>query len=73
MNIAQSILSIEDRTPRERRLMAELRHIGPVDWAGDILVCRFIDGSALMVLGEDLCPIEYLVVESTEERGQNHA
>lgn len=60
---AQRIMDTPDRTPKERRDMAELRHVGRVEWKGDLLVCRFLDGSALMmVLDDDLCPVEFLAL-----------
>lgn len=55
--------------------MAELRCAGRIDWNGDIEVCRFNDGSSLlMVFDEDLCPVEFLVITSQEqEEATKHA
>lgn len=64
LTVAESILCTPDRTPKERRVMAELRAAPAGEWMGrDGIVCRFHDGSALlMALDESLVPTEFLVV-----------
>lgn len=63
MNKAQAILNPAlDRQPKERRDMAEYYAV-QTDWVRDVEICRFADGSALMmVLDADLCPTEFLAV-----------
>lgn len=75
MYIAHQIMATPDRTPKERRLMAEIRHVGPVEWKGDLLVNRFDDGSSLMVvMDENLTPVEFLAVAPQEyEDARAHA
>lgn len=68
LTIAEAIMATPDRTPKERRDMAELRAApamdGKTEWMGrDGEACRFLDGSALlMTFDEDFRPIEFLVV-----------
>ena len=63
LTIAESILMTPDRTPKERRDMAEIRNVSPVDWNGGTEVCRFHDGSELMMVFDgDLCPVEFLPI-----------
>lgn len=80
MNTAQSIVSMPDRTLKERRDMAEIRDIGPklhgkVDWKGNCEVCYFSDGSKLMMtLDSDFCPTEFLAIAPpTHEEAIVHA
>lgn len=66
MYMAQRILATPDRTPRERRDMAEIRDTRPggrVDFQGDCQTCYFSDGSALMMtFDENFCPTEFLAI-----------
>lgn len=74
MSTARDILRTPDRTPKERRDMAELRHVGPVDWKGDMMVCHFRDGSSLMWVFDDcLCPVEFLVIDNEHDAAMGYA
>jgi hypothetical protein len=71
MSVAQNILTVVHRTPKERREMAEFwaANDGKSAWDGDCLTCIFSDGSALlMTLDEDLIPTEFLVIDDQQER-----
>jgi len=62
MTRATQLLTIADRTPKERRNMAEF-YASTFEWKGDLLVTKFEDGSALMiVLDGDLAPVEMIEV-----------
>lgn len=62
VNEAQKILTIADRTPKERRDMAEFYAVR-YDWKGDTATAWFADGSCLMMaFDSDLCPIEMIEV-----------
>jgi hypothetical protein len=61
---ASKILTIADRTPKERRNMAEFYAVR-YDWTGDTATTWFVDGSVLMMtLDDDLCPTEMIEVNS---------
>lgn len=67
LTTARSILSMPDRTPKERLAMAEIRDTMPggrIDWAGTVRTCHFDDGSALMMtLDSDFSPTEFLTID----------
>jgi hypothetical protein len=58
MTCAEKILTVSDRTPKERRDMADF-YGKRFDWHGDLITYWFEDNSALMMtLDENLRPIE---------------
>lgn len=61
---AAKILTIADRTPKERRNMAEFYAVR-YDWKGDTATTWFADGSVLMMIfDDDLSPVEMIEVSA---------
>lgn len=62
MNTAGRILAVSDRTPKERRDMAEF-YAASFEWDRGLVTYRYDDGSALMmVLDDGLSPTEIIEV-----------
>jgi hypothetical protein len=62
MTCAEKILTVSDRTPKERLKMADF-YGKRFDWNGDLITYWFADESALMMtLDENLEPTEMVTV-----------